>query len=157
MTPANRRSQKGQRGQTLLEFAFVAPLMIIFLLALVDFGIAIDRRLVLDHAVREGARFASVGGDALNGNPADTHDVQVYTAAQSQGIADAEAGAGTNGSILVCDDGAGGVEVRITYTYDFVTGFTSFFSPDVWNIVMDPTASARIEQPLRGAVEECPA
>ena len=54
MSSANRHPHRGQHGQTLLEFALVAPLMLVFLLGLVGFGIAIDRRPVLDHAAREG-------------------------------------------------------------------------------------------------------
>lgn len=139
------------RGQTLLEFALVAPLLLFFLLALVDFGIAIDRRLVLDHAVREGARFASVGGDALaTGLPATEQDVKDYVAAQSQGIANASAANGANGSIRVCDDGAGGVQVNITYTHDFVTGFTSIFATGVGSISMNAGATARVEQSVSG-------
>ena len=62
---------RNEGGQTLIEFALAAPLLLVFLLAIVDFGIAIDRRIVLDHAVREGARYASVGGDAFtSGIPA---------------------------------------------------------------------------------------
>ncbi|MEX0786108.1 MAG: TadE/TadG family type IV pilus assembly protein [Dehalococcoidia bacterium] len=143
-----------ERGQTLLEFAFVAPVLLVFVLALVDFGIAIDRRLVLDHAVREGARFASVGGNALDGDPADVAAVKAYTAGHSQGIADAGAPEGTNGAVNVCADGDG-VNVSIEYTHDFVTGFTSIFDLSIGNIVMNPKAAARIEQPLEGTVDPC--
>jgi Flp pilus assembly protein TadG len=142
------------RGQTLLEFAFVAPVLLVFLLALVDFGIAIDRRLVLDHAVREGARYASVAGDALDGNPATIAQVKSYTAAQSQGIV------GTS-AVQLCKEpnGAGpsddGVRVTVQYTHDFVTGFASIFDLSVGSIVMNPKASARIEQPLAGALSAC--
>ena len=142
------RRTAGERGQTLLEFALVAPLVLFFLLAIVDFGIAIDRRLVLDHAVREGARFASVGGDYLTtGTPATVQQVKNYTAAQSQGIADANAPAGSNRSIAVCQAGSS-VRVSVTYTHDFVTGFTSIFDTSVGSIQMDPKAEARIEQAI---------
>ena len=110
-----QRKERTQRGQTLLEFALVAPLLLFFVLALVDFAISIDRKLVLDHAVREGARFASVGGDALNGFPAGVDEVKLYTAAQSQDIA--TTADGVNGSVFVCHDGDGGVQVSIDYTY----------------------------------------
>ena len=137
-------------GQTLLEFALVAPLLIFFILALVDFGIAIDRKLVLDHAVREGARFASVGGDALNGNPADADAVRVYMQGQSQGMVNPTANSGDNGYTNVCYDTNGGVQVSITYTHDFVTGFTSIFNTSVASITMNPDARARVEQTVLG-------
>lgn len=143
--------QRNEHGQTLLEFALVAPLMLFFVLALVDFGIAIDRRLVLDHAVREGARFASVGGDALNGLPAGVGEVKFYTAAQSQGIADATAADGTNGFISVCDDGGGGLQVSIDYTYQLVTPIAALANLGNFSIPLFAKASARVEQPLTDA------
>ena len=120
------------------------------MLALVDFGIAIDRKLVLDHAVREGARFASVGGDAINGNPADANDVRVYMQGQSQGIVNPAANPGENGYSVVCYDAESGVQVGITYTHDFVTGFTSIFNMSVAGITMNPEARARVEQSVPG-------
>ena len=134
-------------GQTLLEFALVAPLLIFFILALVDFGIAIDRRIVLDHAVREGARYASVGGSALaDGAPSTEPMVVAYTMAQGQGIPD---------SVEVCYAGEEEVRVTVRYVHDFVTGFTSIFDPGFANINMDAVASARVEQLLDG-VGDCP-
>src|SRR3990170_4934584 len=59
----------GQRGQTLIEFAFVAPIIFVFLFVIVDFGIALDRRIVLQHAVADGARRGAVNPDEdLDGN-----------------------------------------------------------------------------------------
>lgn len=51
------------KAQTLLEFAFVMPVIIIFIGAIVDFGIALDRKIVLTNAAREAARHASLGID----------------------------------------------------------------------------------------------
>lgn len=139
------------RGQALIEFAFVAPLVLVFLLAIVDFGIALDRRILLDHAVREGARFASVGGNSLeSGTPDDLiTQIKEYTAEQAQGIVDV-------GDIEVCYDEANAsgtlgdagdnVQVRVHYRHDFVTGFTSMFDTDLAGIDMNPTSSARVER-----------
>ncbi len=156
------RDGRRERGQTLLEFAFAAPLLLVFLLAIVDFGIAIDRRIVLDHAVREGARFAAVGGDAfVTGVPASAEEIEQYTERQSQGIADAAGATGSDNYIDVCYADANGngfgdvgeeVRVDVRYKHPFVTGFTSFFNLGLAPIVMEPSASARIEQPLPGDV-----
>ncbi len=145
-----QQKERSQRGQTLLEFALVAPLLLFFILALVDFGIAIDRRLVLDHAVREGVRFASVGGDALNGNPANVTAVREYMEGRSQGMVDPDANLGENGYTEVCYDADDGVRVDITYTHDFVTGFTSIFDVGIANIPMNADATARVEQSVPG-------
>lgn len=142
-----------QKGQTLLEFALVAPLLIFFLLALVDFGIAIDRRLILDHAVREGARYASVGGDALGQSPAQVTDVQTYAYSQAQGVpASADA-------FTVCYRALGAeqaIEVSIDYEYRLVTPIGAIINlgPD-WAIPLFARASARVEQPLAGTVATC--
>src|SRR5438093_13787293 len=53
-----------QNGQALIEFAFVAPLLFLFILIAVDFGIALDRREVIQPAVCEGPRTVAVGEKA---------------------------------------------------------------------------------------------
>jgi Flp pilus assembly protein TadG len=151
------RSIGNQRGQSLLEFALIAPFVLFFLLALVDFGIAIDRRIVLDHAVREGARYAAVGGQALtSGTPATEAQIKSYTSAQAQGISN---------NVTVCydDSNADGVwgdlgdnvSVGINYTYDFVTGFTDLLDSSIGSIVMNPSANARVEQAAPSGATHC--
>jgi Flp pilus assembly protein TadG len=141
---------RNQRGQSLLEFALLAPFVLFFLLALVDFGIAIDRRIVLDHAVREGARFASVGGDALDGDPATKEQVVSYTKGQAQSLADGD-------PVDVCNEQSGNftaVRVSVDHTYNFVTGFASIFDSELTSIDMHASASARVEKPIVG-VDAC--
>jgi len=151
--------RRAERGQTLIEFALAAPLLLVFLLAIVDFGIAIDRRIVLDHAVREGARYAAVGGDAFaSGTPTSPSVIEGYTAAQSQGIADPAGVTGSDNYIDVCYANANGngvtgdvgdeVRVSVRYKHDFVTGFTSLFNTSMSSIDIDANASARVEQPV---------
>ncbi len=45
-----------QRGNTMLEFAFVALPFLALVLATVDFGMALFIRATMQHAVREGVR-----------------------------------------------------------------------------------------------------
>jgi Flp pilus assembly protein TadG len=153
------RSVTGQRGQSLLEFALLAPFVLFFLLALVDFGIAIDRRIVLDHAVREGARFASVGGQALNdGAAASIPTVQAYTSAQSQGVVSPSDVQLCYSDVDVPTNGFGlgdTVKVSVTYGYDYVSGFDSL--PGITidpTIPMNASASARAEYAI-SSVDEC--
>lgn len=152
-----------QRGQTLLEFAFVAPVILVFLLAIVDFGIAIDRRIVLQHAVREGTRYAAVGGSAFTtGDVATEADIKSYTASQSQGIADATGTVGSDNYIDVCYEDANGngtvgdvgdnVRVQAHYVHDFVTGFTAFFNTELASITINPSANSRVERDSVGGV-----
>ncbi|EKN62548.1 TadE family protein [Neobacillus bataviensis LMG 21833] len=53
---------KSEKGQSLVEFALVLPLIIVLLFAIVDFGRAFHVYLTLDHTGREVARLISVGG-----------------------------------------------------------------------------------------------
>lgn len=146
-------TREGQRGQTLLEFALVAPLLIFFILALVDFGIAIDRRLALDHAVREGARYASVGATELTGDR-DADAVRDYAFEQAQEI---PSGPGDFQVCLGTVVGEQTVQVRIDYAYELVTPIGALAGLAFDSIPIHASASARVEQPLTDAdtVEEC--
>lgn len=141
-----------ERGQTLLEFAFIAPVILVILLALVDFGIATDRREVLQHAVREGARHAAVGNSVAS--------VEAYTVDQSQGLLAA-------GDVGVCyidmngDSEPGGVgdNVRVSadFTYKFSVGsfeLLSAFGVSSSDLTIDmtPSADMRLESSVSGAV-----
>jgi len=49
-----------KRGSALVEFALVAPILILLILLMVQYGIIMNRMLTLSHAAREGARYAAV-------------------------------------------------------------------------------------------------
>lgn len=53
---------KEQKGQALVEFALVIPILLLIIMAIIEFGIMFNSYLVLTNASREGARLASVGG-----------------------------------------------------------------------------------------------
>ena len=72
------------RGQTLIEFALIAPIMFIFLFGIIDFGMALNRRIVIEHAVREGSRWAAVH---ITSDPSTCIDVQDRTAERAGGSA----------------------------------------------------------------------
>ena len=50
----------GERGQNLVEFALVVPILSVFLFAIVEFGNVMRVQIELDQAVRAGARYASI-------------------------------------------------------------------------------------------------
>lgn len=139
-----------RRGQALIEFAFIAPLMLIFLFSIVDFGLALDRRIMLQHAVREGARRGAVTDDQVS--------IIDTTVAQSQGLLDPA-------DVTVCYEDAGGngnvadpgdnVRVSATFTYQFTIPFVELFNaigasvPS--GITMTPSADMRLENSVGGA------
>lgn len=61
-----RRLRRDQDGATLLEFAFVAPVFVLMLMGLFEFGFQVYARSVLQGAVQEAARDATLEGGELN-------------------------------------------------------------------------------------------
>lgn len=59
-----------ERGSTIVEFAFITTLLLSVLLAVVDFGQLFYSNLTMQHAVREGTRFAVTGSTSLATTPA---------------------------------------------------------------------------------------
>jgi Flp pilus assembly protein TadG len=57
--PTSTRSEK---GQAMVEFALVAPLLLVLVFGIIQFGIAYNNALTLSNAVRAGARAAIVSG-----------------------------------------------------------------------------------------------
>ncbi len=56
-----RHRRDGERGQSLVEFAFTAPILIFALLGLAELGSALNSYLTLVNASRDGARLYSQG------------------------------------------------------------------------------------------------
>jgi Flp pilus assembly protein TadG len=70
-------SRRRQRGVSTIEFAFIAPVLLLLLCAALDLGITMWVNLTMQYAVREGARYAVTGQDNLD---PDTGDQQRYEA-----------------------------------------------------------------------------
>lgn len=58
------RTARGGRGQSLVEFALILPVLVILLLGIIDFGMGLRSYISLTNATREGARFAAIGSTA---------------------------------------------------------------------------------------------
>jgi TadE-like protein len=140
-----------ERGQTLVEMAIVFPLIFVFIMFVIDFGIALDRREMIQHAVREGARRGAVG-DA---------DMVQHTVDQSHGTL-------VTGDITVCyldsngdsNLGNAGDSVRVSadYQYKFTVGggeMLKAFGAGIPSINMSPSARSRLEEDVPGAAA-CP-
>jgi Flp pilus assembly protein TadG len=55
-----RERVRGQRGQTMTEFAIVLPIFLMLLLGIAQLGIAFNNYLALTDGVRAGARYGAV-------------------------------------------------------------------------------------------------
>jgi Flp pilus assembly protein TadG len=54
-----KRNPESERGQALVEFALIAPLLFIFLFGIIQFGVTFGGEVGLSNAAREVARYAS--------------------------------------------------------------------------------------------------
>ena len=61
------------RGQSLVEFSLILPILLILVFGIIDFGLGMRSYISLANSVREGARFAAVGNPA--GVPSDCDGV----------------------------------------------------------------------------------
>lgn len=155
---SNQRSRwlsKRDGGQAIVEFALIAPIIFLFLFVIVDFGIAMDRRIVLQSAVREGARYAAVNGDMSL--------IHKTTADQAQGIIQ-------QSDVIVCymdpktntlkpdPDVGDAVDVcEMSFSYDPFMIRGSPFGLTIPKIDMFLTGSARLEQkPTASSDSRCP-
>ncbi|MFD4703908.1 TadE/TadG family type IV pilus assembly protein [Gottfriedia sp. NPDC058432] len=115
---------KSEKGQSLVEFALVLPLLVMLLLGIVDFGRIFHVYLTLDHAGREAARTASIGKDD------DT--------IRSVAVTDATSIKLTKENVKIDFDPSNtrtsGSKVKITITYP-----VSFLTPVISQIVGDLT------------------
>ena len=58
------RFLKRSRGQSLVEFALVLPMLMILIFGVIDFGMALRSYITLTNATREGGRYAAIGNPA---------------------------------------------------------------------------------------------
>ena len=110
-----RKTQENEKGQSLVEFALVVPLLLLLVIGIAEFGRAWMAQNVLTGAVREAARIAAVQapGGGWNGLAATARGNQVL----------ASAGIATTVSVL--DPGPYG-DVTATVTYNFPVVIAGF-------------------------------
>jgi Flp pilus assembly protein TadG len=56
-----RETLRRERGQTMVEFVIVLPILLLLLLAILQFGVVFNNYITLTDAARAGARQAAVG------------------------------------------------------------------------------------------------
>ncbi len=76
------RNRRSCRGQNLVEFSLVLPILIVVLMGVVEFGIVYFIRASVENAVREGARYGAV-------HPTDVSGIQTRVRQMVSGLAPA--------------------------------------------------------------------
>ena len=130
------RSRFSERGAALVEFALVAPLLLVVIAGIVDFGFLFQRYEVLTNAAREGARLGSLPGYVTCGATVSAPGVNTRVRDYVQQGLNLSAAALTaampsNAVVVTCPTQAitlpgGGtanvsmVNVQVTYTHNFI-------------------------------------
>lgn len=102
---------KSEKGQSLVEFALVVPLLVMLLLGIVDFGRIFHAYLTINHAGREAARAASIGKDDITIKSVAVNDATSIKLTSDK-ITISPGGTRTSGS---------NVTITIIYPVDFLT------------------------------------
>ena len=127
-------------GQALIEFALILPLVLLLVLVLFEGGLAVSNRVELQHAVREGGRYASFGTHTVT-------EIRNRTLAETGDIDPSKV------TVKVCyqSGGAAGttVRVRASYNYHFGAGSGGLLSMlgggSSPSVVMDPHTEFNLE------------
>lgn len=125
---------KSQKGQALVEMAFILPLLIMLIFGIIDFGRVFHAYLTLDHAGREGARLASLQDD--------DGDIQTKIDSAAAGLDTSKL------TVSLSPEGESNrpsgtdVTVKLTYTIDFLTPFINSLAKP---ITLTDTTVMRVE------------
>ena len=153
LSALRRRLMGSERSQSMVEFALVAPLLLVLIMGIVDFGLGFGSYVQLKNAAREGARYAVVGNPA-GSYPADctgsmTTSVigHVCIAVNDLNLADLQ-----SVSVQYPNGQASGNSVVVTahYRYQLITplgGLVTFFTGGSFpgELDMSATSDMRLE------------
>jgi Flp pilus assembly protein TadG len=73
-----KHNTKSERGQTMVEFTLIVPILLVLMLGIAQFGITFNNYVTLTDAVRAGARKAAVSRNTSN--PAGACEAAVLAA-----------------------------------------------------------------------------
>lgn len=101
---------RGDKGQEVVEFALVLPLLFLLLFGIIDFGIIIFSYDTISNATREGARYGIV-------HPTDDAGIEAAARRMTTGL--------NPGALRINVIRPGGNTIRVEAIYDvsLITGF----------------------------------
>jgi Flp pilus assembly protein TadG len=114
LLPARRELGPGRAGTAAIEFAIVAPVLLLCVLGLMEFGRAMWTRAALSYAVQSAARCAQTNA-ALCGTAAQ---IQSFAATAAPGLA-------VSAASFTVTTPACGVQVSVTYPFRFAVPWIS--------------------------------
>jgi Flp pilus assembly protein TadG len=120
--PRSRPRAQGKRGAATLEYAIVLPVLLLFLLGIMDMGRLMWIYAGLNRGVEAASRCAAVDANACG------------TTAQIQNVAAGEVwGASVSSSVFSVSTATCGIQVSASYTF-------TFFTPGISSITLAPSA-----------------
>jgi len=135
----------GERGATLVEFAFILPIFVLFVFGIVDFGWAFAQNLDVKQGAREGGRIVAVNGGSGSGT-AQCQSIQTQIRGRTQDLN----AASVTVLLSFTDSNANGTKdigdlagITVKYPVSSVSGiFSGFLSG-----TMQSHVTVRLEQP----------
>lgn len=127
-------------GQSIVEMAFVVPILLLLVVVVVDAARAFDAYIVLTNAAREGARFASLA------NPLTEQEIKEL-------VVEDVVGSGTNVTHMADFDeshvtlAANAYAVTVTLTYDFPLWFGGLVGIDSFRLQKEAVMPRRGDIP----------
>ena len=134
-----RNTPENEKGQSLVEFALVVPLLLLLVIGIAEFGRAWMAKNILTGAAREAVRIAAVAapGGGWNGPAAITRGNQILTSA---GIPLTTGGIPTLG-VANAASAYGDVTATVSYNFRVLTGLI----PGLDNITLTSRTTMRRE------------
>ena len=142
-----KSSDLKERGQAMVEFALLLPLFLAVLFLIIDFGVGINRWVIVTNSTREGARIGAVG--------ASTGDIRDRVATNSNGLLDV-----TDVDVYYLDgpdantqlgDRGDPVVVESDYEYQLITPLKVFLGLAFDSINFSSCTDMRLELQVSGA------
>ena len=137
--------RSNERGATLVEFAFILPIFVLFVFGVIDFGWAFTQNLDVKQGAREGGRVLSVNGGTGTGT-AQCQSIQTEIRGRTQDLNSASVtvllsftDSNGNGAKDIGDLAA----VTVKYPVSSLSGVLSGFLSGT----MQSRVSVRLEQP----------
>ena len=133
-------SRSRERGQALVEFALIAPLFLLIVVGIIQFGIGLNYWLDLNRIANQGARWAVVNKyPGCGGTPPCSPTLKQHL--ESQPVS-----GGLNPTALICFEGAADGVVGQPVTVRMTSSFTFLPIMDLGTITLRGKATMRIEQ-----------
>jgi Flp pilus assembly protein TadG len=137
--PDRRRGRDGSRGQSLLELALIAPILIILMLGVIDYGRVYFAFVSVTNGARNGAHYASQSPSAAQ----DLQGIRNAVLGDTSELLDTSP---TNPDVTVVTgtDSQGRLYADVTVTYTFTTIFPWPGLPNSFQV--ERTVRARVAE-----------